>query len=79
MRGDDDAGSTNANDDDKPPCPPPENDGNTPRGEGDGTTMVPDDDVTAVWQAGMLSRGRARSVVRERAICVRRRMAWVGS
>jgi hypothetical protein len=33
--------------DDDAPLPPPNNDGDAPWGEGDGTTMVPDNDATA--------------------------------
>jgi hypothetical protein len=44
---DDNARSANANDDDNaPPAPPKKNNGNTLRGEGDGMTTVPNDDVT---------------------------------
>jgi hypothetical protein len=47
MRGNNNAGSTNANNNNNAPPPPPENDGNAPWGEGNGTTTVPDDNVTA--------------------------------
>ncbi len=76
----DDIGSTNANDNDDTPSPPQKNNGDIPRGEGNGTTMVPDNDaMAAAASIGTVATKAMRSVVRERAICVRWQMAWVGS
>jgi hypothetical protein len=79
---DDGAGSANANDNNNAPLPPPKKTMATPRGgRAMGQQRCQMTTGRRQRRAGMRSQGtqRARLVVEERAICVQRRMAWVGS